>query len=320
MAAAARVLPKVARTLPDSTSSMSETRAGNRWLIESYHKRVATRYPAPAGEQLGIIEIDGDWGISRRRRPRHRHGRCVGGGRECSRRPGNWSPDRPLAGFVSSRYDRIAGRLGLLPQRWAILRSFTVEPLCPLLKAGAYAAGIALETHVGEFNAYAQEILDPESALYRFQPDAVVLAVQTRDVAPGLWRGEAAAETTCSAGSGTGSRSFRKHSKAALIVHSLEAPAVRGRRHTGRAAGGQCGRGDSAHQSWIARDCRGVSRGLYSGLRRAGGAARARELGRCAQVANGPAAGSLGQPAAPRLPSGCASCIPWPARWPSAWR
>src|SRR5262245_5988210 len=65
-------------------------------------------------------------------------------------------PGSALAGFVSSRYDRIAGHLGLLPQRWAILRSFTVEPLVSLLKAGAYAAGIALETHLGEFNAYAQ--------------------------------------------------------------------------------------------------------------------------------------------------------------------
>ena len=114
-------------------------------------------------------------------------------------------PGSPLAGFVASRYDRIAGDLGLLKQRWAILRSFTVEPVLPVLKAGAYAAGIALEIHVGEFNAYAQEILDPESALYRFQPDAVVLAVQTRDVAPELWRGEAAGETMSSAGSGTGS-------------------------------------------------------------------------------------------------------------------
>src|ERR1035438_3614015 len=134
-------------------------------------------------------------------------------------------PGSAMAGFVASRYDRIAGRLGLLPWRWAILRSFTVEPVVPILKAAAYAAGIALETHVGEFNAYAQELLDPGSTLYEFQPDAVILAVQTRDVAPGLWRGEPAADDVlgrfadCIA-------SFRKFSKAALIVHSLDVPAV----------------------------------------------------------------------------------------------
>src|ERR1035437_7635738 len=100
-------------------------------------------------------------------------------------------PTSALAGFVASRYGRMSGRLGLLKQRWAILRSFTVEPVVPILKAGAYAGGVALETHLGEFNAYAQEILDPGSALYRFQPDVAVLAVQTRDVAPALWRGGA---------------------------------------------------------------------------------------------------------------------------------
>lgn len=134
-------------------------------------------------------------------------------------------PGSALAGFVSSRYDRIAGCLGFLPQRWAILRSFTVEPLLPLLKAGAYACGVALEIHLGEFNAYAQEILDPESALYRFQPDTVVLAVQTRDVAPYLWRGDLAADDVL-ARFGDWIVSFRKHSQAVLIVHSLEVPAT----------------------------------------------------------------------------------------------
>jgi FkbH-like protein len=137
------------------------------------------------------------------------------------------APGLALAGFVASRYDRIAGRLGLLRQRWAILRSFTVEPAVPVFKAGAYAAGVALETHLGEFNAYAQEILDPASALYRFQPDAAILAVLTRDVAPGLWRGETAADDVLSR-FGDWIASFRKYSKAALIVHSLEVPAGTG--------------------------------------------------------------------------------------------
>jgi hypothetical protein len=38
--------------------------------------------------------------------------------------------------------------------------------------------------HVGDFNAYAQEIPDGASALYRFSPDAAVLTVQSRDIAP----------------------------------------------------------------------------------------------------------------------------------------
>src|SRR4051794_23255883 len=69
-----------------------------------------------------------------------------------------WSaePAAAMAGFVASRYERIAPALGLVAKRLAILRSFTVEPLIPLLKAGTYTAGIALDIHIGEFNAYAQ--------------------------------------------------------------------------------------------------------------------------------------------------------------------
>jgi FkbH-like protein len=139
-----------------------------------------------------------------------------------------------LAGFIVSRYQKLRGRLPLVPYRWAVLRSFTVEPIVPILRASAFTRGIALETHTGEFNAYAQEILDPESTLYRFQPDAVVLAVQTRDLAPDLWRDyarlspserDAAAEGALGR-LGDWVRAFRAHSQAALIVHSLETPTV----------------------------------------------------------------------------------------------
>src|ERR1035441_8310886 len=136
-------------------------------------------------------------------------------------------PGSALAGFMASRYDRIVGSLDLLRQRWAFLRSFTVEPVMPVFKAGAYAVGVALETHLGEFNAYPQEILDAGSALYRFQPDVALLAVQTRDVAPELWRGEPATDDVLSRFGGW-IANFRKHSNAALIVHSLEVPAGTG--------------------------------------------------------------------------------------------
>src|SRR3954471_10088639 len=89
-----------------------------------------------------------------------------------------------LAGFVTSRFDRLRDTLGLATCRVALLRSFTVEPAVPILRAMAYTRGIAVDWHLGEFNAYAQEILDPDCALYRFRPDAAILAVQTRDIAP----------------------------------------------------------------------------------------------------------------------------------------
>ncbi|MEO8595281.1 MAG: HAD-IIIC family phosphatase [Candidatus Solibacter sp.] len=137
-------------------------------------------------------------------------------------------PSSALAGFVASRYARLAPAPGLVKQRWAILRSFTVEPLVPILQAGAYTANVRLEIHLGEFNAYVQEMLDGESSLYRFAPDVVLLAVQTRDVAPELWRGE---DVSAELVDGVLARyaawiaSFRSRCNAALIVHGLEVPA-----------------------------------------------------------------------------------------------
>jgi hypothetical protein len=81
-----------------------------------------------------------------------------------------------LAGFVVSTFGRIAGNLDLTPHRCAILRSFTVEPIVPVLKACALTSGVDLAVHAGDFNAYPQELLDGESSLYGFQPDTVILA------------------------------------------------------------------------------------------------------------------------------------------------
>jgi FkbH-like protein len=148
-----------------------------------------------------------------------------------------------LAGFVASRFDRLRAQLPLLSYRWAVLRSFTVEPVLPILKASAYAGGIALDLHTGEFNAYAQEILDPDSALYRFKPDAVVLAVQTRDVGDGA--------TALSRFAGW-VQAFRRHSQAALIVHSLEVPQPTG------------GILDSQQADGEAESIRAINRGLVA--------------------------------------------------------
>jgi len=86
-------------------------------------------------------------------------------------------PGPATAAFVNSRFEKMRDQLPLHPWRLAILRSFTVEPLVPLLRAEAFLAGIELTVHIGEFNAWAQELLDPASALYRFGPDAIILAV-----------------------------------------------------------------------------------------------------------------------------------------------
>ena len=161
-------------------------------------------------------------------------------------------PSSATASFVASRLDQWRDRDlrqrderdsesgGQTPARFvttkfklAILRSFTVEPIVPLLRAEAFGYGIDLEVQVGDFNTYAQDLLDNGSALYQFAADAVVLAVRTEQAAPELWSNFA--DLTREEAEQAAERAvrnyeqwiaaFRKNSPAALIIHSLERPA-----------------------------------------------------------------------------------------------
>ena len=137
-----------------------------------------------------------------------------------------------VAPFLVSRFEQLRGELSLLSYRVAILRSFTVEPVVPLLRAEAFVRGIDLTVHVGDFNAFAQEILDPGSNLYGFAPNAVILAAKTSDLAPDLWQQYAdltpdavsVAVRRVSDSLSQWIRAFRERSAAALILHSLEVP------------------------------------------------------------------------------------------------
>lgn len=137
------------------------------------------------------------------------------------------------ASFVVQRFDQLRSALQLQPYRLAILRSFTIEPMVPLLRAAAFCAGIDLSVHLSDFNAHVQAIMDAGSSLYRFAPDAVVLAVQTRDIAPDLWNdftSLTSEQVRSSIDRATSEiqawiRAFRQKSSAHLIVHKLETPA-----------------------------------------------------------------------------------------------
>ena len=146
----------------------------------------------------------------------------------------NQQPSLATAHYLLTSYERLRQHVPLTPCRLAMLRSFTVEPLVPLLQAAACAHGIALEVQVGAFNTYTQDILDSASALYDFAPDVVLLAIQTRDIVPELWSGyadltaeerDAAISRTIDA-LHTCITTLRSRSQAHLIVHTLEMPAI----------------------------------------------------------------------------------------------
>jgi len=138
------------------------------------------------------------------------------------------------AGYIASSYDRLRGHIAAVKCRIALLRSMTLEPLVPILRSAALVAGIDPTVQVGQFNSYAQEILDPQSALYSFQPSIVILAVQTRDILPEIWEGYAdLSEAEIQAAIDRVSeqfralvRTFRERSNASLVIHTFEKPSA----------------------------------------------------------------------------------------------
>lgn len=88
--------------------------------------------------------------------------------------------------------DRLCEDPSLQAFRLGVLGSTTTVQLVPLLRLHAFGRGLRLEVYEAPFGLYRQEILDPASALYRFQPQAVLLFVNHRDAEPGDPAAEAA--------------------------------------------------------------------------------------------------------------------------------
>lgn len=80
---------------------------------------------------------------------------------------------------------RIQAKLprGPQPLKIAVLGSFTTDYLVQGIEVFLFACGIDVEVHSAEFGTFRQEILDPGSELYRFQPSIVVIATSRRDIA-----------------------------------------------------------------------------------------------------------------------------------------
>lgn len=141
------------------------------------------------------------------------------------------APSNSNARFLLSRIERLWGAR-LVDHRIAVLRSFTVEPIIPLLQAEAALWGCRLVPWIGDFNAYGQEVLDPSSGLYAHRPDSVILALQTRDVAPQLWSdfGALSDETAGRIVADVAARlsdlvaQLRRQTSASIFVHGLAPP------------------------------------------------------------------------------------------------
>jgi len=70
------------------------------------------------------------------------------------------------------------------PLRVALLRSYTVEPIEPILKLRLLLDGFRPSIWIGGYNQYVQEILDAEGPLHRFRPDLILMMIRLEEVMP----------------------------------------------------------------------------------------------------------------------------------------
>jgi FkbH-like protein len=145
-----------------------------------------------------------------------------------------WRAERTssAASFIITRFEKLRPFVPLVSCRLAILRSFTVEPAIPLLRAAAFLGGIDLTVYKGGFDNYAQQLLDPASDLYAFNSEVVILALQTRDALAAVWESYSdhpPAESESAALEFNQSlrqwlQVFRSRSNAHMLIHTFEKP------------------------------------------------------------------------------------------------
>lgn len=146
------------------------------------------------------------------------------------------SPKAADVFFCSTMFARLADSMALLPGirrlRTYVVRSVTVEPILPYIHTEAVLAGFALTLNVGGFGSYVDEMLNPQSALYSFSPELVLVVLDVDDVAgrlPDLCAdgvGAAVQEevSECAERMWQLLKTFRSHSKARLVVQGFVVP------------------------------------------------------------------------------------------------
>lgn len=67
------------------------------------------------------------------------------------------------------------------PVRLAILASSTVDHLSPAVRVGGLRRGIMIDVHTGAYGQYRQDLLEPTSALYKYDPQIILFSLTARD-------------------------------------------------------------------------------------------------------------------------------------------
>ncbi|MBF0215337.1 MAG: HAD family hydrolase, partial [Magnetococcales bacterium] len=127
------------------------------------------------------------------------------------------------------------GALGLKTIRVALLASFSIDFIQDALQALGLAQGLRVLLHRSGFAQYGQQILDPESPLYAFRPEVVILAIEGERLLPGLYTdGLALKRITPEAAIAEAMgvlapliTALRRHSEALLLIHDPAPPRFR---------------------------------------------------------------------------------------------
>lgn len=75
--------------------------------------------------------------------------------------------------------DAAGGRFDSI--KLAVLSSATIDHLLPPIRVAGLRRGLRISTYGGGFGLYRQELLDPNSALRRFEPNAILLSLAADD-------------------------------------------------------------------------------------------------------------------------------------------
>ncbi len=96
-------------------------------------------------------------------------------------------PSVRQAAWIRKAVARARPRLALQPWRVALLSSFSIEFLHDPLVALGFLEGLDVTIYQPGFDQYQQEILNPESGLFSFEPNVVILAVEGHRWLPALY-------------------------------------------------------------------------------------------------------------------------------------
>jgi FkbH-like protein len=130
--------------------------------------------------------------------------------------------------FLSGRIAALPPAAGVARKRVALLSSYSSEFVHDALIAASFIKGVVPDIYSAGFNQYQQELIDPESGLYRFAPDVLIVSVLGEDILPSLYRAPAYDEPDAKQ-IALGNLSqlltrFRERSNAAILVQNMLPP------------------------------------------------------------------------------------------------